>query len=85
VKQCHFEAANLAAMIAFIHQHNLANEVDLVTCETVDVYMSEFMWRKQLAAFKEVGGDVSKVRVHHGDDAKTVGLLDDWKDWADAE
>jgi len=76
VKQCHFEAANLNATVAFIRENNLVDEVDLVTCETADVYMSKKKWEtqlKSLAEFRAAGGDTSKVRVHEGDDARKVG------------
>jgi hypothetical protein len=65
----------LEATIKFIQEKGLAEEVDLVTCNTVDTYMSESSWArgyKSYGNFKNAGGNVSKIEVYRGDEAKTV-------------
>jgi hypothetical protein len=62
-------------MVEFIREHGLVQEVDLVTCDTADVYMSEGAWQHQLKSFqefKEAGGNVSRIRVHRGEEAQKV-------------
>jgi hypothetical protein len=75
LQQCHLEAANLEATIEFIREKGLEEEVDLVTCDTVDTYMSDGAWEwgfKSYENFKNAGGNVSKIKVHRGDEAKKV-------------
>jgi hypothetical protein len=65
----------LEATIEFIQSHGLEEEVDLVTCETVDTYMTEGAWEwglKSYQNFKTAGGNVSKIKVHSGNEAKKV-------------
>ena len=75
LKQCHLEAANLEAMIEFIQEKGLIEEVDLVSCDTVDTYMSESSFERGYASyenFKEAGGNVSRISVYRGDEAQKV-------------
>lgn len=77
VKQCHFEAANLAATVEFIRELDLVEEVGLVTCSTMDVYMSEAVWENQLksfAAFQAAGGDTSKIQKLDKEEAREVSF-----------
>ena len=69
------ESANLEAMVEFIQMHKLEEEVDLVTCDTVDTYMTEGAWEwgfKSYENFKNAGGNVSKIKVHFNDEVKKV-------------
>lgn len=69
------ESANLEATVEFIQMHKLEEEVDLVTCDTVDTYMTEGAWEwgfKSYENFKNAGGDVSKIKIHSDDEAKKV-------------
>jgi hypothetical protein len=69
------ESTNLEATVEFIQMHKLEDEVDLVTCDTVDTYMTEGAWEwgfKSYENFKNAGGDVSNIKVHSGDEAKKV-------------
>lgn len=62
-------------MVEFIKEHDLVDVVDLVECETSDVYMSERRWllaMKLLEEFKDAGGNVEKIRVYHGEEARKV-------------
>jgi hypothetical protein len=62
-------------MIEFIGMIDLEDEVDLVTCDTVDTYMSEGSWEwgyKSYQNFKNAGGNVSKIKIYRGDEAKKV-------------
>ena len=62
-------------MIEFIRKHKLEEEVDLVTCDTVDTCMTEGAWAwvfQSYENFKNAGGNVSKLKIHQGDDAKKV-------------
>lgn len=75
LKQCHLEAANLEALIEFIREKGLEEEVDLVTCDTVDTYMAEASWEwgfRSYENFKNAGGNVSKIKTYCGDEAKKV-------------
>jgi len=62
-------------MVEFIKEHDLVDVVDLVECETCDVYMSESRWSlavKSLEEFQDAGGNVEKIRVYHGEEARKV-------------
>ncbi|KAK8088435.1 hypothetical protein PG997_003396 [Apiospora hydei] len=64
--QCAFEAANYRETVAFIHENNLGNQVDLVEYRAADVFMSEKSWQSGLASyrgFQEAGGDVSEISL----------------------
>jgi hypothetical protein len=70
------EAANLTATIDFIRQHDLAKEIDLVACNTVDTYMSKVAWDrgyKSYCNFKNAGGNVENISVYEEAEAKKVG------------
>ena len=65
-------------MIDFIKDKGLAEEVDLVECNTVDTYMTEASFRrgyKSYANFKNAGGNVSTIKVYRDDEAKKVIIL----------
>jgi hypothetical protein len=65
-------------MVEFVKEYDLVDEVDLVECETSDVYMSERRWSlavKSLEEFKDAGGNVENIRVYHGVEARKVSLL----------
>ena len=69
------EASNLEATVDFIRKHKLGEEVDLVTCDTADTYMSEPAWERGFKSynnFRKAGGNVSNIKVYRGDDAKKV-------------
>ncbi|KAG4294238.1 hypothetical protein FPRO06_00823 [Fusarium proliferatum] len=64
--QCEFEAANYQETARFIHENNLAAEVDLVQYRSADVYLTPESWKTGLSSyngFKESGGDVSDINV----------------------
>ncbi|RKL33615.1 hypothetical protein BFJ72_g9839 [Fusarium proliferatum] len=64
--QCEFEAANYQETARFIHENNLAAEVDLVQYRSADVYLTPESWKTGLSSyngFKESGGDVSHINV----------------------
>ncbi|WYZ43391.1 hypothetical protein EsH8_VI_001090 [Colletotrichum jinshuiense] len=66
VAQCSFEAVNHRETVAFLQEHNLSEEVDLVQYRSADVYMTESAWKVGLQsynAFKAAGGDVSSITV----------------------
>jgi len=78
LKQCHLEAENLAAMIEFIQEKGLAEEIDLVVCNTVDTYMSEGSFEKGFRSyenFKKAGGNVATIEVHRDKEAREVLCL----------
>ena len=63
--------------MSFIQEKGLAEEVDLVACNTVDTYMSEASFArgyKSYANFKRAGGEISRIEVYRGDEAKAVHL-----------
>lgn len=62
-------------MIEFIQENNLEQAVDLMTCDTVDTYMSEKTWEwglRSVRNFEAAGGNMSRIKIHEGEEAKKV-------------